>query len=142
MQPSTTFSINEPGVISEVIEGEAIILNFESGTYYSLNGSLQLLWEGITQGVNFGQLETLLTAHYPDINDNPGDQIEKAIRQLLEEQLVVVSDRGPAEPAVVASGSGQDYQPPQLQKYTDLQELLLLDPIHDVDASGQSTANG
>ena len=56
MKPEETFCINEPGVISEVIEGEAIVLNFESGTYYSLNDSYLALWEGIARGVPAGDL--------------------------------------------------------------------------------------
>jgi hypothetical protein len=32
--------------------------------------------------------------------------------------------------------AARDYKIPVLNKYTDMQELLLLDPIHDVNAQG------
>ena len=34
------------------------------------------------------------------------------------------------------SGTRQPYSPPVLNSYTDMEELLLLDPIHDVDQAG------
>ena len=32
--------------------------------------------------------------------------------------------------------SKPDFQEPALQKYTDMEDLLLLDPIHEVDDTG------
>ena len=142
MDSDSTFSVNEPGVISEVIEGEAIILNFESGTYYSLNDSFQLLWQGIGEGLPLARLTTTLKARYPDAGDDLQDQVTAAIQQLLDEQLIVASPRSPAEQIEATSEEAKAYQAPQLHKYTDLQELLLLDPIHDVDESGQAISNG
>lgn len=50
MKLPNTFRMNEPYVIAEEIDGEAIILNFESGTYYSLNESAALIWRAIQAG--------------------------------------------------------------------------------------------
>ncbi len=36
--------------------------------------------------------------------------------------------------------SNVPYAPPALETYTDMQELLLLDPIHDVDETGWPAA--
>ena len=43
--PETTLEVNEPSVISETIDGETIIINLASGTYYSLKDA----------GLSFGQ---------------------------------------------------------------------------------------
>ena len=85
MKPEETFCINEPGVISEVIEGEAIVLNFESGTYYSLNDSYLALWEGIARGVPAGDLPAHLAQRYPGTAADFAGDVEHALRQLLDE---------------------------------------------------------
>jgi coenzyme PQQ synthesis protein D (PqqD) len=144
MDADTSFRVNEPGVISEVIEGEAIVLNFASGTYYSMNHSLQLLWEGMTQGLSKTQLATLLEAHYPDAGGSLAQDVESALGLLVAEELIVANDDAAGgDPQAVTAvdkspGNKTAYEAPQIQKYTDLQELLLLDPIHDVDEAGQA----
>ena len=65
-------------------------------------------------------------------------EVERAIAgfvsQLLDEGLLVESaDTGSAEGAEIVAGG--TFETPVLSKYTDMQELLLLDPIHDIDPS-------
>jgi hypothetical protein len=36
----------------------------------------------------------------------------------------------------MVSRRGAAFQPPTLRKYTDMQDLLLIDPIHEVDDLG------
>lgn len=141
MDADSRFSVNEPGVISEVIEGEAIVLNFASGTYYSMNHSLQLLWDGVGRGLDRGQVETLLRERYADAGESLAQDIDAALEQLLLEELLVAADsRASGEDAQTdtVDGEAEAYEAPRLQKYTDLQELLLLDPIHDVDETGRA----
>tara|TARA_R110000823_G_scaffold130015_12_gene257900 strand:+ start:11170 stop:11595 length:426 start_codon:yes stop_codon:yes gene_type:complete len=141
MKPEETFCINEPGVISEVIEGEAIVLNFESGTYYSLNDSYLALWEGIARGVPAGDLPAHLAQRYPGTAADFAGDVEHALRQLLDEQLIRAEPRAAAD-VPPADVSNVAYAAPVLQKFTDLQELLLLDPIHDLDEVGHPLGGG
>ncbi len=51
-----------------------------------------------------------------------------------EHDLVVEADDGE-----IGSGRGErngDYVAPVLESFTDMQDLILLDPIHEVDAAG------
>jgi hypothetical protein len=133
----SAYRINEPAVISEVIEGEAIILNFESGTYYSLNESARSIWQDLAAGVTTALLAERLGSRYgPGVIPCAAD-IRGFVAELEREQLIVAApDRiaSTMEPAAAADG---DYESPQLEKFTDLQELLLLDPIHEMDEAGR-----
>ena len=68
--------------------------------------------------------------------------VETFIDALRRELLIVALEEEPAEsPAVpeqgpAAAGKRPDFNPPQLRKYMDMQDLLLLDPIHEVDEQG------
>lgn len=41
---ATRLRINAPSVVGEVIDGEAVILNLETGKYYSARGSGSAIW--------------------------------------------------------------------------------------------------
>lgn len=70
--------------------------------------------------------------------------LQQFITELAEDQLVVAV----ATPTVATAGASNKandhhmstsqrcFTPPVLNKFTDMQELLLLDPIHDVDETG------
>jgi hypothetical protein len=66
------------------------------------------------------------------------------IQQLQQEGLVIPVDNKLADSSlpqnwkeqITAKESKAIFNAPVLNKYTDMQDLLLLDPIHEVDATG------
>jgi len=44
------FRINSPPVVAETLDGEATIVDLESGTYYALNESGTFVWEELGRG--------------------------------------------------------------------------------------------
>ncbi len=72
--------------------------------------------------------------------DVPGDELEPVViaflDRLAEEQLLTPAEVEAPPPA--APGPVGDWAEPQLQSFSDMQELLLLDPVHEIelDANG------
>ena len=135
--PSGRFRTNSPPVVYETVDNETIIVNLETGSYYDLNE---------TGGYILGLLERVSTI--PDVVGATAGRygvdtavaesaVEALLARLLEEQLVVPADgdRPAAADAPPLDGSDdpRPFAPPVLNKYTDMQELLLLDPVHEVD---------
>ena len=50
---NTAYEVNAPDVVSEVIDGELIIMDLGSGKYYSSENSGAVLWTWIEKG--YGQ---------------------------------------------------------------------------------------
>ena len=48
------YCVNQPSVISEVVDGETIVLNFENGHYYSLNPTASAIWMRVCEGIPVG----------------------------------------------------------------------------------------
>jgi hypothetical protein len=71
------------------------------------------------------------------------DDIGQFIQQLLKQGLIEVSEkvRGTADPVEIGKHPWE-YQPPALQEYSDVQSLLLLDPIHEVTEVGWPNQQG
>lgn len=131
------YRINEPAVISEVIEGEAIILNFDSGTYYSLNESARSIWEDLAAGLGGTLLTERHAGRYGSEPATLAEDVQHFLEELEREQLIVAAPGRAAAAREPATAAGSAYETPRLEKFTDLQELLLLDPIHDMDEAGR-----
>ena len=135
MDKNTCFRVNAPDVVSETIDGESVIINLYKGLYYNLNPVGSVIWEQVAAGYSIMQVSTAFAAACPGLSDADADSIVNLIQQLLQESLIVVTEDSPSEavPVVTATGS---FETPVLYKYADMQDLLALDPIHDVDESG------
>jgi Coenzyme PQQ synthesis protein D (PqqD) len=133
------YQVNSGPVIGEVIDGEAVIINLTTGNYYSLNESGATIWESLARPTSLDEIVTRLTSHY----DASAERAEADTRELLEllerEQLIVGAEENgtPALPASEPAPSARArYEPPRFEKHTDMQDLILLDPVHEVGEQG------
>ena len=113
------FEVNAPHIVGEVIDGEAI-------------------WRGIEAAMDTAGLPGLLRGRFPDSGGDVARDVAAFLAQLQEYQLI-----RPAGPDAAGSGTTGDlfdgidaYASPELQAYTDMKDLLLLDPVHEVDDAG------
>jgi predicted Rdx family selenoprotein len=134
------YRVNTPGVILETFADEVVIVNLESGNYFSIDKTGAEIWALLAEGASLPEIVSQLGRRYAA----PQADIERALQawmeQLLAEALLVPSAGGAAPDraaiATLAPAERLPFEPPALQKYTDMQELLLLDPIHEVDETG------
>ena len=128
------FKINGPDVIAESIDGEVIIINLNSGAYYSSLGSGGAVWQALLASYSVDEALDLLAESYGAERHIIEGDVTRFVSQLVDEGLLVeVGDDVPSDGATLEAVGV--FEPPVLSKYTDMQELLLLDPIHDIDPS-------
>lgn len=147
MSSVKTFRVNSPTVVYEVFEQEVVIIHLDNGTYYTLNESGAHIWKLLEQGAPISAIITTLVAHSAD-HDRVADTVNQIIEQLQQEQLIVPVPT-PHHNAVSWSLSDHPatqkqtgtFTEPFFKKYTDMQDLLLLDPIHDVEETGWPNAH-
>lgn len=125
--------VNAPRVIHETIDHEVVIIDLTTGTYYSLEGTAEEIWTLLAQGVPTEHLSAILLARYEDDPAVVSSAIERFVDQLLAEVLVVPDSRSPAVVAATGAGPKRPFVPPQLERFTEMQQLIALDPIHEVD---------
>jgi hypothetical protein len=129
------FRVNTPHVINEVIDGEAVIINLGSGDYFSLRGSGSYIWQAIDAGADTAAIVAAFTAAGLGSDDVVEPAVLGLVEQLVAEGLVVAADDGPSDP-VLTPPEGTTFEAPALEKFTDMQDLILLDPVHEVDDRG------
>jgi hypothetical protein len=140
------FRINTPTVTHETIEGEAVIINLESGNYYSLVDAGSFIWSLIEKGASASDIQNGVLQSYQAGAADVERGVQDLLGQLQQESLIVPVDGADPEQQnqALPSNNNHDkpsFNPPSLNKYTDMQELLLLDPIHDVDEAGWPKPN-
>lgn len=143
MNALQTLRINTPTVISEVFEHEIVMLHLESGAYYSLEQSGAEIWTVLQQGANLPEITARVAALYGINAEEIESTVHQFMQELAQEQLIVPDSAAApssrsqgAKVACASRGNHHGFTPPYLNKYTDMQDLLLLDPIHEVAESG------
>ena len=129
-----SYELNEPAVVAETIDGEAVIINLERGIYFSIKGAGLAIWTDLLEGAPLPLIASRLADHAGVDHPNVAREVEAFVTHLVDEGLLRRSDRPAVEPRFVLDTI--QYAVPALDKYTDMEALLLLDPIHDVDEAG------
>lgn len=139
LDTATRFRVNAPPVVHESFDDEVVLVNLETGVYYSLDRPGVPLWGWVDAGASVGEM----VAAARDGCAGDAAEIEAGVRRLLaelcDERLIVV-DPAPPRAAVPApqdrAGERPPFQAPTLTKFSDMAELLTVDPIHEVGAGG------
>lgn len=139
------WSVKDSGVIHQEFDGEVIVIDLASGTYFSLPGSGGVLWRRLaSQPVTVESLVAGLVAMHEVDTATAERDVSGFLADLEREGLVVRTERAEANaPHSDAGPTRTAYAAPKVNAYRDLQELFLLDPVHDVDpAVGWPHAGG
>ena len=138
-----SYSTN-PNAMHETIDGETIVVDLSSGTYYSLRGSGPAIWNALASGSSRDAIVERLAAAYEASREEIADAAAAFLAQLEEEQLIVQGNGSGvnADGMPAHAGPRVPFEPPQLRTYDDLQDIILLDPVHMVDEQGWPHAAG
>ncbi|HSE41917.1 MAG TPA: PqqD family protein [Acidobacteriota bacterium] len=136
--------MNVPKVVHETFDdNEVVIINLESGSYYSLDNIGAEIWTLIESGASVTEIIEEIIDRYEPGTLNISESIHNFLIELQQEQLIVGYTNGNnGAPQMIRAtkaapiGKRPSFQVPAFQKYTDMQDLLLLDPIHEVDETG------
>ena len=137
-----SFRIKSPSVIHETIDDEVVVIHMLKGSYYNLEGSATRIWSRLVASTSFGaivrEFESLFDVGVVDVEESVTRFLDELEREDLIERVSEVLSPNPENVGgVVSPGNGTErFIPPVITKYTDMQDLLLLDPIHDVNQKG------
>ncbi|MFT5312551.1 MAG: hypothetical protein ACI9QD_000728 [Thermoproteota archaeon] len=128
------FIINAPDVVGEVIDNEAVILNLKRGLYYSCVTTASNIWQKIEAGYNLQMIYQDLSHLYQGTEQEIKDSLIAFIDDLQKNDLIrEVSIRTQESLKLTGNIIKMDFEIPLLTVHADMKDLLLLDPIHDVD---------
>ena len=117
---------NSPTVAAEEIDGEVVLVSFETGHYYSLRDTAADVWRLLDGGLS---VESVLGVY----QESESNAVLQYITSLQSEGLMVAGHNGRVETPQIHVGP---YTTPTLERFEEMSDMLLYDPIHDVDQTG------
>ena len=128
------FAANHPAVVDEMIDGEVVVIDLRSGNYFSLVQSAAVIWASLATRPTHDEVAAALERVY-DAEPEQCFAVSGAfLDALVAEGLVVQADaleQQAAAPDLPKVGGA--LPEPQLEKFDDMQQLILLDPVHEID---------
>ena len=138
MASGTCFRVDNKHVAHEIFDGEILAVNVNTGTYYSLTGVSAKIWECILSGATTESITQALSDIYVGERIEIEAAVASFIEQLSRESLIIEDQTSNGATAIQLRGGGEvaQFTAPSMEIFSDMQDLLLLDPIHEVDDTG------
>lgn len=93
LRPNTMLSIPDD-VVFEVLEGEAVVLNLETGIYFTLNPVGTRIWQLIEEHGDLAKVRDAMISEYEVGEEALDRDIEALMRELVEKGLVLSTPEG------------------------------------------------
>ncbi len=132
MTHSDCFAIHASEVAAKIIDGEVILIRLSDGMYYSMDGTAASIWEAIQRKGSFGECVENLTTRYDVAAEQAETDVRKLLNELVDDALIIPcpeQDEGQSAIDRIANDHAREaYAPPVLNRYSDMNDLLALDP--------------
>lgn len=125
----TNYVINEGKMFADITDGLAIVINSETGVYYGMNGLGTVVFENIIAGAT---IEDIIAALTTAGSTDAETKVNAFITALKEKEILLEGNESSKEVEIAADIATADNFEMTVDEYSDAQELLLADPIHEV----------
>jgi hypothetical protein len=130
-----------PTVRHERLEDEVIAIDLESGAYFALDDVAAVCWSALAGGGTVNAAVDATIARFDVASETAQRDVEQFVDELVQVGLLGPADRPPVRaPVPNPAPKLRAYKPPAIERFDDLEELLVLDPIHEVDEAGWPAA--
>lgn len=140
MNPQSRFTVNTPNIVCEVFDNEVVAVNLDVGIYYSITGISATVWQMIQNNFSIEEMVKILTTHCAN-PDGIQENLDIFLQKLIDKSLIITSASLGNTPLKELELGKIDKMPELcIEEFSDMQDILLLDPVHDVDESGWPSA--
>lgn len=126
----TNLVLNEEKMFADITDGIAIVINSETGIYYGMNTLGSAVLENIINGASIENILKALKA-MPNVPSDIEAKLNAFVDELKAKELVIEGGDGAAEANIPTEAVADGFDL-TVDEYSDAQELLLADPIHEV----------
>ena len=134
----TAYQLKTKSIIHELLDDEIILANLDTGTYYSIRESGVPIWQMLMMNQGKQGIMNALLQHYPHIAEAKiHTETEAHLQQLLNADILTANTQeNTVPPDEKLLAWAPEYHSPLFEQYDDMKNLLMLDPIHEVDEQG------
>ena len=124
------YKLNEARMFADITDGVAIIINSETGIYFGANAMGTAVIENLFCGSSVEDIALAIKAHAGAPSDVE-EKLSAFVQALLAKEIIVGASES-TRPAVIAESVFAEGFEMTVNEFSDAQELLLADPIHEV----------
>jgi len=130
------FIVDADNVSWEQVGGEVIAIQLSTGRYYNMVDTATAIWLFLSNGASIDSLAMRLRQLYKD-ESLVLSGLEDFVSECIKTSLLVPTDKEKlGREELFLDLKCDAWSAPKLNEYVDLQDLILVDPIHDVQESG------
>lgn len=125
------YKLNEEKMFFDIADGQAVVINFVTGMYYGTSTLGSAVLEKLVQKVSSDKILAALSA----VDGCPADmgaKLDAFIKALSDKEIIVPAETEEQEVSFDSAAFADGFEL-TLDEFAEVQDLLLADPIHDVD---------
>lgn len=126
------YKLNEEKMFFDVADGQAVVINIVTGMYYGTNALGSVVLERLVKGNAPEEIEKAVK----DLDNCPADinnKLAAFIDKLIDAEILVSGETVPGGSEAIDQSVVEEGFDLTLDEFAEVQDLLLADPIHDVD---------
>ena len=125
------YVLNEEKMFADITDGVAIIINSETGIYYGMNELATVVYENIVAGAKTEKILAALKA-FDGATEGLEENFNLFVKSMLEKEVLLEGADSDADVNIDLKTAKDCEFVLEFKEYSDAQELLLADPIHEV----------
>lgn len=129
------YCLNSTSISIERLNGEIIMISFESGDYFSCFGVASDVLTLISRSVSTSQIKEVLLSKFG--GEFQVDQVTSFIQECLSQNIIKLNTNITSLDTQLPDDYDRSrWNAPILEKFSEYNDLLLIDPIHDSSLEG------
>lgn len=124
-----TYVVNK-AIVADDFEDETVLINVEKGLYFSMQGSAQEIWRAFAEP---RPRQAALDVLSRELGEAERVAIDAILQRMIDHDLLVEASGDSGSTATLLSLSAVTFTAPVLGVFSDLAELIAIDPVHEVD---------
>ena len=129
------YQLDSTNVATEIFDNEAVLINIPQGKYYSVRGNTGIrILEILQEPISLDNILATIQNEFELADDGSSvTKIKEFINQLENENVVILVTET-IEFKIAGTDFKLPYEKTELEIFDDMQELIMLDPVHDVES--------
>ena len=126
------YQLNEEKMFYDIADGQAVVINHVTGIYYGTSSLGSVVLDRLVKGNSPDDIKEAVKA-LPGCPEDFGDQMESFIAELLEKEILLSGETIQGGGETIEENALEDGFVLTLDEFSEIQDLILADPVHDVD---------
>lgn len=124
-----TYELNVPDVIADNFDGETVIVNLNSGKYFSIRGKSQPIFAHLSEGIPLDRITAAFLLPATVSVETAQKDLEEFAKKLVLLKILKETPTAAKKEEVPSL----EYEKLTIEVFTDMDEIIMVDPINELE---------